>query len=115
MAAAADHGPFEATAQLEGTEVMVSVEPAMPGDNTITLMFTPEPKNLNEVSVAASLPSRNIGPLDFVAKPDQAEPGMYVIEKAPFTIRGHWQLRLKILIGEFDLLTETIEVPIGVE
>jgi copper transport protein len=115
MAAPADHGPFEATAQLGDTEVMVTVEPAMPGDNRISLMFTREPKDLNKVSVSASLPNRNIGPLDFVAKPDQAEHGMYVVEKAALTIPGHWQLRLEVLIGEFDLLTETLEVPIGVE
>ncbi|MGH3052308.1 MAG: copper resistance CopC/CopD family protein [Gaiellaceae bacterium] len=113
--ATGDHGPFEKSVQLEGTEVMVTVDPAMPGENTVSLTFMPEPQDLTEVSVAASLPSQNIGPLDFTAERDPAQHGMYVIEKASFTIAGHWELRLKVLIGQFDLLTETIEVPIGVE
>ena len=63
-------------------------------------------------SVSASLPSQNIGPLDFTAEPDPAEPGAYVIEDASLSIAGDWDLRVEALMGEFDLLTENITVPI---
>jgi copper transport protein len=113
MTDAEHHGPFEGTVALEGTDVMVTVDPAMPGDNTITLMFMPVPENLTEVGVSASVPSQNIGPLDFVAKPDPTAQGTYVVENASLALAGTWDLRIEALIGEFDLLTETIAVPIG--
>ena len=100
---------------LGDSEVMVMVDPAMPGDNMIRLMFTSPPENLTRVSASASLPSEDIGPLDLEAEPDPAEPGTYVIENAALSIAGEWELRVEALIGEFDLLTETIAVPIGEE
>ena len=106
--------PFEDTVPLGDTEAMVNVDPAMPGSNTITITFADPAaaKQISEVSVAASLPSQNIGPLDLTAKPDPAEPGSYVIEDASLSIAGDWELRIEALRGEFDLLTETITVPI---
>jgi copper transport protein len=104
--------PFEGSVQLGDMEAMVTVDPAMPGENTITIMFVDTAEPPNEVSVSASLPSREIGPLDLPAKPDRAEPGSYVIEGASLTIPGDWELRIEALLGEFDLLTETITVPI---
>jgi hypothetical protein len=65
-----------------------------------------------EVRVSASLPSQEIGPLDFTAEPDPAEPEAWVIEDASLSIAGDWELRVQALLGEFDLLTETITVPI---
>jgi copper transport protein len=111
----ADHEAFEGMVMLGGSEVMVMVDPAMPGDNTISLTFDSPPENLTRVSVSATLPSQEIGPLDFEAEPDPAEPGTYMIEGAALTIAGDWELRIEALLGEFDLLTETIAVPIGEE
>ena len=111
----ADHEAFEGMVMLGDSEVMVMVDPAMPGDNMIRLMFTSPPENLTRVSASASLPSEDIGPLDLEAEPDPAEPGTYVIENAALSIAGEWELRVEALIGEFDLLTETIAVPIGEE
>ena len=73
-------------------------------------MDTAEPPS--EVTASASLPSQDIGPLDLTAEPDPAEPGAYVIEGASLSIAGDWELRIEALLGEFDLLTETITVPI---
>jgi hypothetical protein len=84
----------------------------MPGENTITITFMDTAEPPSEVSVSASLPSQEIGPLDLPAKPDRAEPGVYVIEGASLTIPGEWELRIEALLGEFDLLTRTITVPI---
>lgn len=115
MEAGADHEPFEGTAMLGETEVMVMVDPALPGENMISLTFTDPPEELTEVSASASLPSQEIGPLALEAEPDPAEPGAYTIEGASLSIAGDWELRLEARLGEFDLLTETIIVPIGEE
>ncbi|MGH3010255.1 MAG: copper resistance CopC/CopD family protein [Gaiellaceae bacterium] len=109
---AGEHQPFEGSVQLGDMEAMVIVDPAMPGENTITIMFMETAEPPTEVSVSASLPSQEIGPLDLPAEPDPAEPGSYVIEGASLTIPGDWELRIEALLGEFDLLTETITVPI---
>ena len=110
----AEHEPFEGTVQLGDMEAMVMVDPAAPGQNTITIMFMDPAaaEGLTEVSVAASLPSRNIGPLHLTAEPDPAEPGSYVVEGASLSIAGEWDLRIEALQGEFDLLTDNVTVPI---
>jgi copper transport protein len=112
---AGDHEAFEGMVMLGDSEVMVMVDPGMAGENMITLTFDSPPDNLTRVSASASLPSAEIGPLDFEAEPDPAEPGAYVIENASLSIAGDWELRVEALLGEFDLLTETITVPIGEE
>jgi copper transport protein len=110
----AEGEPFEGTVQLGEMEAMVTVDPATPGQNTITIMFMDPAaaEGVSEVTVAATLPSQNIGPLDLTAEPDPAEPGMYMIEGASLTIAGDWDLRIEALMGEFDLLTANITVPI---
>ena len=35
-----------------------------------------------------------------------------VVEEAALPIAGDWELRIEVLLGEFDLYTETITVPI---
>ena len=81
-------GPFEGSVILGDMEAMVTVDPAAPGENTITIMFMDAAEPPSEVSVAASLPSEKIGPLDFTAEPDPAEPQVLVIEGASLSIAG---------------------------
>ena len=109
---AAEHEPFEGSVQLGDMEAMVMVDPATPGPNTITITFMDTAEPPSEVTASASLPSQDIGPLDLTAEPDPAEPGVYTIEDASLSIAGDWELRIEALLGEFDLLTETITVPI---
>jgi copper transport protein len=104
--------PFEGPVVLGDMEAMVAVDPARPGENTITITFMEAAEPPSEVSVSASLPSQEIGPLDFTAEPDPAEQGSYVVEGASLSIAGDWELRIEALMGEFDLLTETITVPV---
>ncbi len=106
--------PFEGTVLLGDLEAAVIVDPAAAGQNTIRVAFRDPAaaEQVTEVKVAASLPSQNIGPLDFAAEPDPAEPGSYVIEGASLSIPGDWNLRIEALQGEFNLLTESITVPI---
>ena len=103
--------PFEGSVVLGDMEAMVGVDPAAPGENSITITFM-DGAEPSEVTVSASLPSQGIGPLDFTAEPDPAEPGSYVVEGASLSIAGDWELRIEALMGEFDLLTESVTVPI---
>jgi copper transport protein len=115
-AAAGDHEAFESDIDLGEIMAHVVVEPAVPGENSIHLTFEQmDAEKLTEVSIAASLPSEDIGPLDFPAEPVQGQPGEYVAEGASLSLPGEWELRIEALIGEFDLLTENITVPIGEE
>jgi copper transport protein len=115
-AGAGDHMAFESDVDLGEMMAHVVVEPAMPGENSIHLTFEhADAEELTEVSVAASLPSEDIGPLAFPAEPVQEQPGEYVAEGASLSLPGEWELRIEALMGEFDLLTGTITVPIGEE
>jgi copper transport protein len=115
-AGAGDHMAFESDVDLGAMMAHVVVEPAMPGENSIHLTFEQaDAERLTKVSVAASLPSEEIGPLAFPAEPVQGQPGEYVAEGASLSLPGEWELRIEALMGEFDLLTETITVPIGEE
>jgi len=109
---AGGHEPFAGSVQLGDMRATVIVDPAVQGQNTITITFVPSAETPTEVSVSASLPSQEIGPLYFTAEPDPAQPRAYVIENASLSIAGDWELRVQALMGEFDLLTETITVPI---
>ena len=113
---AGDHEAFESDVDLGEMMAHVVVDPAMPGENSIHLTFEQaDADKLTKVSVAASLPSEDIGPLAFPAEPVQGQPGEYVVEGASLSLPGEWELRIEALMGEFDLLTETITVPIGEE
>jgi copper transport protein len=115
-AEAGEHEAFESDVDLGAMMAHLVVEPAMPGENSIHLTFDhADAEELTEVSVAASLPSQEIGPLEFAAEPVQGQPGEYVAEGASLSLPGEWELRIEALMGEFDLLTETITVPIGEE
>ena len=112
----AGHEPFESEVMLGEMTAHVVVDPAMPGENEIHLTFEQsDAEELTEVRVSASLPSEEIGPLAFPAEPMPGEPGEYVAENASLSIPGEWELRIEALVGEFDLLTETITVRIGEE
>jgi copper transport protein len=103
---------FVGTVALGNMQAAVTVDPSTPGDTTITLAFTGSREVPSEVKVAASLPARGIGPLDFAAKPDPSSPGTFVIDDASLPIAGDWELRIEALVGESNLLTENIVVPI---
>jgi copper transport protein len=113
---AGDQEAFESDVDLGEMMAHLVVDPALPGENSIHLTFEhADAERLTEVSVAASLPSEDIGPLAFPAEPVQGQPGEYVAEGASLSLPGEWELRIEALMGEFDLLTETITVPIGEE
>lgn len=110
------HGAAEMPLQLGDMPASLSVEPGTTGANVIHLMLhaghaaeTP----LEEVTISASLAGKGIGPLRFSAKP-AGELG-WVVSGAQLTIAGDWQLRIEARRGEFEVLTQTVSVPIREE
>jgi hypothetical protein len=90
------------------------VEPAEAGRNTIHIQLPHQEGDFDEVTVAASLASRGIGPLTFDAEPAD-HPGEWRVEEADLGIPGDWQLRVQARRGEFDLLTGTASIRIREE
>jgi copper transport protein len=112
-------GSEEVVAELGDMEAHVMVEPGTSGRNAIHLRFEggeEEGPGLEEVNVAASLPSRNLGPLRYKAKQESGgHEAEYVVENAQLSLPGDWQLRIEARMGEFDLLTGTVSIPIREE
>jgi copper transport protein len=90
----------------------VTVMPAMPGANEIHFEF--EGKRPDEVRLSASLPSREIGPLRYEAKPGMA-PNALVVENANLSLPGDWTISIQARRGEFELFAKRISVPIEEE
>jgi hypothetical protein len=100
-------GPFHAN---------VGVMPAAAGTNRVELAFTDQAgnaANLAQVDLAASLPSRKLGPLRFRAR--RTGPGKYRVGAASFPIAGAWQIQLTVRRGEFDEWLKTIPIQIRKE
>jgi copper transport protein len=106
------HGAYEQEVEVGPFMSHVTVDPAMPGANEIHLEF--EGDRPDEVRISASLPAREIGPLQYTAKRGM-EPGALVVEDANLSPAGEWRLRIEARQGEFDLHTKTISVPIEEE
>jgi copper transport protein len=98
-----------------GTEILLEADPATPGPNELIVHFLDQAKGVHlapmEVSIAATLPSSGIEPLRraAVARGD----GTYRVAAMPLTA-GVWKIRIEALITDFDQLTATVDLPIGV-
>jgi copper transport protein len=112
------HGSAAAEVDFDGRLIAhLSVEPAIAGRNDIQLKFEDpggEPAEIEDVKLAATLASAGIGPLRFVAEPS-GEHGAFVARAAQLPIAGDWQLRVEARQGRFDVLTETVSIPIEEE
>ena len=102
------------TADLELGPLMahMELEPGMLGRNEIHLEFTKG--RPDEVRVSARLKSKDIGPLRYRARPGM-EPGAYVVRGANLSPAGDWEIRVDARRGEFDLYSDTVQVPIEEE
>jgi copper transport protein len=104
-----------ATVDLGQTEAIVLVDPARAGTNRIQVVLTNHELvfDVTAVTVAASLPRRDLGPLEFPAELDSAQHGVYTAEDAQLALPGDWDLRVEVRVGESELLTETTTVTIA--
>jgi copper transport protein len=113
------HGSTETTADLgNGVECAVSAVPGTAGRNELHLMFSAhggEPPDLEEVNVSATLPSQEVGPFRYTARPVQGHHGEYVVQNAQLAIPGEWHVRIEARRGELELLTATVTISIREE
>jgi copper transport protein len=111
------HGPVEEVVQLGDLRAHVSIEPGMPGENDIHVMFEGGhggAGDIEELTLAVTLPAEEIGPLQFTAERAQ-HAGEWVARGAAFPLAGEWELRIEARRGEFELLTETVPIEIREE
>jgi copper transport protein len=106
------HEPQEQELELGPFMAHVTVMPAMTGPNEIHFEF--EEGRPDEVRVSASLPSREIGPLRYKAKPGMAQNAL-VVKDANLSLAGDWTLVIQARRGEFELFAQRISVPIEEE
>jgi copper transport protein len=114
-AIARDQGPANLTAAVGPAALQMTVDPARAGANTIHLYLT-DPRTgaqftrFKELTVAATLPSKSIGPLPLDAT--VAGPGHYTIANAFLTSPGRWTLRVTMRTSEFDEFSRDVEVQV---
>ena len=111
-ALAATAGPASATAEAGPFEVNIVVDPARPGANAVHLYLldrqTGQPAAADDASLAASLPSAQLGPLQVDLRP--AGPGHYVAAAADLPLAGAWRLTVGARVGDFNQYDTVVDV-----
>lgn len=111
-------GPPPATVSLhvhtDKALAQITVDPGRPGMTSMAIrLVSPSgaPIAAKEVAVALSNPTAGIEP--FERRAVQASPGNWRIEDLVFPIAGSWQVRIDVLVSDFDkiMLEGTIEIP----
>ncbi len=108
-------GPFSTNTTIGPAELEMTVEPARAGVNTIHLYLIDAKTGAQftatkELTVAARLPSKNIGPLPL--KANLAGPGHYVLNSAVLSPGGTWDIEITDRVSEFQQYSRTVKVPI---
>ena len=111
----AAQGPVSINTTLGPAELEMTVEPAKVGLNEIHLYLINAKDGTQftatrQLTVTASLPSKQIGPLPL--KATVAGPGHYVIS-GTFSPGGSWQVQITDRVSAFDQYSKTVTVPIG--
>ncbi len=108
-------GPFSTNTTLGPAELEMTVEPAKVGLNTAHIYLIDAKTGsqftaTKELTVAARLPAKGIGPLPL--KANLAGPGHYVLSGAVLSPGGSWQIELTDRVSEFEQYSRTVNVPI---
>jgi copper transport protein len=101
------------TGTASGT-VLVLVEPGKIGPNQTHLLLEDtkgEPYSPVELTVAYSLPAKNIGPID--SKVTINGPGHYVDQPTTLSFTGQWVVAITIRSDAFDETTVRVPVPVS--
>ncbi len=112
----AAQGPVSINTKLGPAELEMTVEPAKVGLNTIHLYLINAKDGTQftatkQLTVTASLPAKQIGPLPL--KATVAGPGHYVLGGAQLSPGGSWQLQITDRVSAFDQYSTKVSVPIG--
>ncbi|MBN1527475.1 MAG: CopD family protein [Thermoleophilaceae bacterium] len=108
-------GPFSASERIGPARLELTVDPATAGASEMHLyMFDRRTGaqfgRVEELTVSARLPDREIGPLGLDA--EKAGPGHYVVRRAALSPAGDWRLDVTARVSEFDAYTARLEVPV---
>jgi copper transport protein len=111
--AAVATGPVSREGDVGPFDYSITVDPARVGPNTVhvyLLSSTGRLADVNEVSLAGTLPAVDVGPLAFEMAP--AGPG-HASGVAELPLPGDWRLQLDVRKGEFDQWSAVIDLPVG--
>ncbi len=109
----ASSGPYSAQTTLGPTQFEMTVDPAQTGANQIHIyMFNPttgaQYTGIKQISVTASLPGSQIGPLPL--KAEKSGPGHYTLPGVFFNKSGTWDIAVTLRVSAFDEFSKTFEV-----
>jgi copper transport protein len=90
--------------------VELELDPGTAGKNDVVLTVV-HGGEVTEITVSASLPSQQIGPLKYTAEKQSAD--TYVASGADLSIPGVWTFTVNIRKGEFDAFEGKAELPVG--
>lgn len=108
-------GPFSGSAAIGPARLELTVDPARVGANELHLYLFSRSDGAQfdateELTVRAALPDEGIEPIELDAR--KAGPGHYVVTGGTFGLSGDWKVEVAARVGEFDLHTTAIDVPI---
>ena len=108
-------GPFSTSTTIGDARMEVTVDPASVGPNEMHVYLFDRQSGaqyeaVDELTVSASLPERQIDDLDLQAT--RSGPGHYTLTGASFGVAGDWTVEVGARVGEFDLYTAEFELPV---
>ncbi|MCW3001963.1 MAG: copper resistance protein CopC, partial [Conexibacter sp.] len=108
-------GPYSKATRTGPVEVEVTVDPARTGTNAVHVYVFRASDGApfaatKELTVAATLPSKGIGPLK--ATVHRAGPGHYLADAMVLAPAGTWRLQVTDRVSDFDQYTATFAVPV---
>jgi copper transport protein len=114
-ATAAKAGPVSVTQRMGPLDVQTTVDPARVGPNAVHMYLFKAADGApftgtKELTVKATLPSRNIGPLELTMH--RAGPGHYVADAVTLSPGGDWRLQITDRVSDFDEYTTTVKASV---
>ncbi len=108
-------GPFATTEMIGPAQIQLTVDPARVGPNLVHLYLLDATTGAQwdkaqEVRIKLVQPDKDI---EFDPETRKAGPGHYVIEAAPLSSDGTWDVQVNARVSEFDEYSTTIEVPVA--
>jgi copper transport protein len=108
-------GPFSADVAIGDARLELTVDPALVGSNEIHLYLFRAADGAQytatkELRVAASLPERDVGPIEVEAR--RAGPGHWLVPGAVLGVAGTWRIEITNRVSDFDESVAAVEVPV---
>jgi copper transport protein len=107
------HSGLSVTAESRGHTLRLEVTPAHRGDNQVAVVVTAPsgaPLAAKEAEIALSMPELGIEPLTRPLR--RLGDGTFVLDRLDLPVSGRWQIRIDILISDFEKLTFATELAI---